>query len=78
MARASAGAVRQSIGLIFVSCTVATVCIDAALTALRADKPDPSECKRSLAEMITTMDQSSGKGWRDRGEKEVRHACIGG
>ncbi len=35
--------------------------IDAALKALRVAKPDPSECKRTLAEMITTMDQSSGK-----------------
>ena len=35
--------------------------IDAALTALRADKPDTSECKKALAEVITTMDQSSGK-----------------
>lgn len=35
--------------------------IDAGLTALRADKPDPSECKKALAEMIISMDQSSGK-----------------
>lgn len=35
--------------------------IDAALKALRADKPDASECKKALAEMIMTMDQSSGK-----------------
>ena len=35
--------------------------IDTALKALRADKPDTSECKKALAEMILTMDQSSGK-----------------
>lgn len=35
--------------------------IDIALKALRADKPDPSESKKALAEMIVTMDQSSGK-----------------
>ena len=35
--------------------------IDAVLTALRSNKPDTSECKKTLAEMITTMDQSSGK-----------------
>ncbi len=35
--------------------------IDGALTALRADKPDTSECKKTLAEIIMTMDQSSGK-----------------
>lgn len=35
--------------------------IDTALKALRADKPDPSESKKALAEMIVTMDQSSGK-----------------
>jgi len=35
--------------------------VDTALKALRADKPDPSECKKALAEMIMTMDQSSGK-----------------
>jgi hypothetical protein len=34
--------------------------IDAALHALRASKPDPSECKKTLAEMIATMDASSG------------------
>ena len=35
--------------------------IDAALTALRADKPDTSECKSTLAELVVSMDQSSGK-----------------
>ena len=35
--------------------------IDAALKALRADKPDASECKKTLAEVVLTMDQSSGK-----------------
>lgn len=35
--------------------------IDAALHAVRASKPDPAECKKALAEMIGTMDQSSGK-----------------
>lgn len=34
--------------------------VDAALTALRASKPDPSQCKKALAEMIASMDQSSG------------------
>lgn len=35
--------------------------IDAALTALRASKPDSSECNKSLAEIILTMDQSSAR-----------------
>lgn len=35
--------------------------IDTALKALRADKPDATDCKKTLAEMILTMDQSSGK-----------------
>lgn len=30
--------------------------IDAALKALRAIKPDASECKKALAEVILTMD----------------------
>jgi hypothetical protein len=34
--------------------------IDAALHALRAGKPDPSECKKAMADMIGIMDQSSG------------------
>ncbi len=35
--------------------------VDAALKALRADKPDASECRKAVAEMILTLDQSSGK-----------------
>ncbi len=34
--------------------------IDAALQALRTSKPDPSECKKAVSEMIATMDQNSG------------------
>lgn len=32
---------------------------DAALKALRADKPDAKDCKKAVAEMIMIMDQSS-------------------
>ena len=35
--------------------------IDATLQAFRVDKPDPSESKTELAEMIASMDQSNGK-----------------
>lgn len=35
--------------------------IDKALSALRADKPEQAACKQSLAELLTVMDQMSGK-----------------
>ncbi|GGP25130.1 hypothetical protein [Silvimonas amylolytica] len=35
--------------------------IDKALAALRADKPDLDLCKQTLATLIQTMDQASGK-----------------
>jgi hypothetical protein len=35
--------------------------IDKALAALRADKPDASGCKQSLADLLAVMDQMSGK-----------------
>ncbi|RFB78461.1 histidine kinase [Methylovirgula sp. 4M-Z18] len=35
--------------------------IDKALEALRADKPDASTCKQSLAELLVVMDQMVGK-----------------
>jgi hypothetical protein len=34
--------------------------IDAALEALRADKPDQATCKRTLATLLATMDNPSG------------------
>ncbi len=35
--------------------------IDHALAALRADKPSADVCKQTLADLIKTMDQASGK-----------------
>ena len=35
--------------------------IDHVLKALRADKPNAAECKQSLADLIKTIDQISGK-----------------
>jgi hypothetical protein len=35
--------------------------IDRALDALRAASPDPTQCKQALADLLTVMDQMSGK-----------------
>ena len=35
--------------------------IDKALAALRVDKPDAAACKQSLAELLSVMDQMTGR-----------------
>jgi hypothetical protein len=35
--------------------------IDRALEALRAASPDPTQCKQALADLLTVMNQMSGK-----------------
>lgn len=35
--------------------------IDRSLTALRESKPDAAACKKALSELLTTVDQMSGK-----------------
>jgi hypothetical protein len=35
--------------------------IDRALEALRAASPNPTQCKQALADLLTVMDQMSGK-----------------
>ena len=35
--------------------------IDRALEALRATSPDPTQCKQALTDLLTVMDQMSGK-----------------